>query len=1007
MSITNYFIKHPVVALVLNCMILLVGVLCLESLSIREYPPVEFSKVIVSVIYPNASAELMESSVTNVLEDELSGIEGMDYITSQSADNRCTVTINFKAGTSMDRALLAAREAVSKARGLLPKDIEEPIVQRQVNTDGPPFIGIMLESADRDNAALMHYANLNLKNTFRSLDGVASVLIWGSPYTYRIALDAKKMFAFGVNADEVSAAIARSNLSLPIGKFQKAVPMTLVAELKNVEDFENLIIREGTYNQKPIYLKSLADITLTSDNENVRVRVNHKPGLAIAINRASDANPIDVSERVHAEIKKIEKQLPDDLHLEVIIDQAEFVRASLHNIYSSILEAIILVLAVVFLFLRNFRSAIIPLVTIPISLVGSFLFLKIFGFSVNIMTLLAMVLAVGLVVDDAIVVLENITRHIEEGMKPLEASLRGAKEIGFAIVAMTLTLTSVYAPIAFVSGVVGRLFIEFAVALAGSVLISGIVALTLSPLMCSMMLRAHSKQLFPSIDRFLDNLSGNYEKNLALFMNKRAWAIACAVFSIVAMFMLIKILPSEMAPKEDRNLIGAFIPHIPGEDMDGYEQKIIDVESKVANIPEAQNCLTCIGQWGGYVILPLKPKVERKRWAYEIVGHLFPIALSFPSMDVWPWSWDSGLPGSDDATEGSTLSIAISTTDSYRTLFDQVEKVRMFIDERKIFDSVRQDLKLDNPGYSIELNTNLMAEIGILEPQVAKTIEVFFSGDTSQTFDMDGQSYKIRLEGNRSYWTLYDLYLNNRARDRISVGAIAKLVSTAQPLKLDHYNQMRSSTITIDLRKGEKIETAMPKLLEVLDEVLPSHYRKNWTGAAKAYLESSSTMLGLFVLAVVFIFAILAIQFEDFIDPLIILITVPLGCFGALLTVWLIGQSFNLYTQVGLITLIGLITKHGILIVEFSNQLVSEGMPLKTAIQKACALRFRPILMTTGAMMFGAIPLLVSQDAGCEARQVIGAVLVGGLGFGTLFTLFVLPTVCYAIKKMRVVSRNS
>ena len=1007
MKLTEYFIKHPVTTIILNSMIILLGLICFNSLSVREYPSINFPAINVVADYPNASAELVESSVTNVLEDKLAGVEGLEELKSFSSEGSTRIELSFRAGTSLDQALIAVRDGVGMARAQLPKEVRDPLVERKSQSSGLPFMVVSLESTVMDFGALTHYANLNLSNAFRSLKGVAGVQVWGQPYTFKIILDPKKLYAFGINADEVYDAIGRSNLSLPVGKFQNEVSTTLDAELKSVADYENLIIRPGNFSdiknkQHPIFLKSVASVELKTDDSKFRVRINGNPGLCMGIDKTSDSNPLEVSDLVRKQLKVMQPGLPQGMKIKVITDQAEFIRLSIKNIQSSIIEAIIFVLGIVFLFLRNIRATLIPLITIPISLIGSFLFLQAFGYSINIMTLLAMVLAVGLVVDDAIIILENITRHIENGMSALEAAIKGSREIGFAIVAMTLTLTSVYAPIAFINGVVGQLFVEFAVALAGSVLISGVVALTLSPLMCAKTLSdKHEKNLWPQVDVFLDKVIGAYSKILVSIISYKKTVLVVALILLAITAAFFKILPREIAPKEDRGLIGVYVPPIPGKDINTQEEKTIEVENLVKSIPEADGRLVFVGYWGGQVVLPLKPISERKRSASDIVASITPQMMSLPSIDAWPWSLDTGLPGVDDSVAGGDLELILSTVESYRNLLEHADKLRNVLEEDKFFESVRHDLKLDTMGYTIDLDLNAISTLNITQHQIARTIEIFFSGDQTLPFQKDGFLYHITLEGEKSPWTLDELYLTNSDGKHISLGTVAKMMPKAQPKDLFHYNQMRSTSIKAELKKGEKMETGMPILWKASNKVLPSTYKKTWAGAAKLYNESSNTMLFLFALALIFIYAILSLQFQNFIDPLIILFTVPLACAGALLFAWIFGQTLNIYTQVGLITLIGLITKHGILIIEFANQLRRDGLSLLDSILKSASLRLRPILMTTGAMIFGAIPLVLSHDAGSESRRAIGVVLLGGLSLGTLFTLFILPTLYYMVKTFR------
>lgn len=999
MNICAYFLKHPTISIILNIMILLVGMLCYQSLSIREYPDISFPIITVNTSYPNASPQLIETEVTNILEDQLAGIQGLELITSQSNAGNSNITMLFRAGSSMEKALNATQDAVGLARSLFPAAVKPPRIERQKQSDGLPFIGLSIESSSMDVGELTHYAHLNLKNAFRGLNGVASVSVFGQPYTYEINLDAKKLHSFGINADEVADALALNSLSLPAGKYQNIIPTTLDFDLITTEDYKNLLIK--TVNNHPVLLRSLADVQLKTDKEQFKIGVNGHSGLVLSINRSNDANPLEVSKAVHKELKLLKKNLPNGMKITPIIDQSEFIKASLRNIKSSIIESILLVLITVFVFLRNSRAIIIPLVTIPISLLGSLLFLKLFGFSINQMTLLAMVLAVGLVVDDAIIVLENIWRHIEEGMTPMQASLKGSKQISFAIVAMTLTLASVYAPLAFMDGMLGQLFIEFAVALAGSVIISGVVALTLSPLMCASFLNKNTKQFCPAIDVFFDTLSKKYCVLFTRIICKKELTLFIVMLSIGLTVFLYKLLPSEVSPKEDRGLIGVFVPRSSGDDLKSMDETLKQIDSAVGIVDETENKLTFSGGWGANFVMPLKSHSERKRTAEQIVQSLKTKMITVPSTDAHVWNWDTGLPGSDEAMNGNDLSLVISSTDAFSQLLDNTEHFKSIIDKNKMFASSSHNLRLDSIGYSIKVDKNTLAKLGITSRQVAKTIEIFFSGDRSTTFQKDNVVYNLTLQGTTRPWTLDELYITTASGKRVSLGALAKMEKISQPMQLEHVNQMRSVNLSVQLAPHQSFEKGMDVLWSMAKEHLPSQYKLSWSGAAKASIESSHKMLLLFILSIVFIYAILTVQFEDFIYPLIILFTIPLACSGALLFAYVFGQSLNIFTQVGLITLVGLIAKHGILIVEFANQLQIEGYSLIEAIKTSCSLRLRPILMTTAAMVFGVLPLVLSHDAGAESRRAIGIILVGGLGIGTLFTLFVLPAVYYFVSVSR------
>lgn len=996
MKITDFFIKHPVSAIILNAMIIIVGILSFYSLVVREYPDINLPKIMVETSFPNASPELIESQVTNVLEDELAGVEGVDYIESDSLFGKSIITLNFHIGTPVEKALVSIRDSISAAKASLPKDASDPIVTRSLKNSGPPFMGICVDSSSMGFSELTHYANIALKNHFRSVSGVSSVEVWGRPYTYKVTLDNKKMYNFGINANEVLAAIKTQAIALPVGKFRKESSITINNQIENAEDLENILLQNKLH---PVFLKSIAKIELGSEDQKLRIKVNGKPGLCMGINRTSDANPLDVSKLIHQKLQIIKESLPNNLNMEIVLDQAAFINSSINNIKSSIFEAIIFVLIITFLFLRNIKATIIPIITIPISLIGSLLFLKIFGFSINIITLLAMVLAVGLVVDDAIVVLENITRHLEMGETPLKAAINGSKEIAFAVVAMTLTLTSVYAPIAFISGMTGQLFIEFAVALAGSVIISGVTAITLSPLMCSSLLNEKQNKLFPIIDSLLDKLRQAYEKTLLIVINYNKMMIIFLLFSMFVSVLIFKNLPHEVAPLEDRSLIGIFIPQVAGKTIDHTESNVQKIEDMVTNLPEKQGIITFVSDRGGKIIMPLKPIEQRNRSAQAIVNSLRPAMTSLPSMDAWPWSWDTALPGLDDASGNSELQLIVSTSDSYQKLLETLNNIRNLAEEKKLFRSVHHNLSLDNLSYEIKINKNILAKLYLTEQQVAKTAEIFFSGDTSTYFKKDNILYPITLEGNILPWGLSELYITNLKGERISMAAVADFFPKANQNSLFHYNQMRAAKLktTIDGSLGE----SMNKLSSLVDEHLPATYQKNWTGIAKTHSDSAYSSIILFFLSLLFVYAILAVQFDSFIDPLIILFTVPLACLGALSAMYFSGLSLNIYSQVGIITLIGLITKHGILIVEFANQLHSQGNNLLDSIKKASSLRLRPIMMTTAAMVAGSVPLIISNSAGLEARYAIGIVLIAGLLLGTIFTLFVLPSLYYMVKMYR------
>ncbi len=1001
MNVTDYFLKHPVSAIVLNALIVVLGLICYSSLTIREYPAIDFPNINIHAYYPGASAELVETSVTNILEDVLGTINGLRTIISTSKDATSSIKLTFDNNISIDEALNLVQELVSKASSRLPKDVKPPIIERKTGDDGA-FMIISIKSDNMDAGDLTHYANLHYKNFFRTIKSIANVEIWGQYYNFQIKLDQQKMYRLAVDALDVFTSLKRANFGIAAGKYQNQVPISLNGELLTISDYEDLIIkRTKTKNKSVIFLKNIAEVKFITDDQNFRVRLNGKPAIAIGIYKNNDANALDVSNQVLKAVEELKKITSSNIEIDIILDDADFIRSSLKNIRASIVEAIILVIIIVFIFLGNLKATIIPLITIPISLTGSFLLLKIFGFSINIITLLAMVLSVGLVVDDAIIVLENIQRFIEKGYSPFEAASRGARQIGFAIIAMTLTLATVYVPFIFITSSVGDLFIEFAVALGGSVIISGIVALTISPLMCTVALE-HSvgSKIFTSFNRFFDLLNSYYSMSLNKLIHYKKLIILIITLNIALIFLISKFISHELAPPEDRSLIGAHTTNLSGYDSESINKKIIAIENILSSIDERKFLLAFINENMGNsnVVVPLKPMDQRSRSSREIIKSLEPTLSKLPSIDCYTWSNDSGLPMFADSSDSSTISLAISSQNTYRDLFDNVSKLLKIAQEQKLFSSIRQDLKMDTANYKLNIDMYKLSVLNITLEQIGKAVEIFFSGNRNLTFSKDAISYSILLQGNKSPWSLSELYVMSRKGKPIALSSLATMTLTSGPKKLYHHNQMRSTVIDASLHKGENLKNAMDKLLNLAKETLPPNYKKMWIGSAQSYLESQASIVSLFLLALIFIFAILSVQFQSFIDPLIILVTVPLACFGALGSIFISGQSFNIYTQVGLVTLVGLITKHGILIVDFANELYKENNSWRDSVIEATKLRFRPIIMTSLAMIFGSVPLILFNTAGYEARRSIGTVLIGGLTIGTIFTLFILPSVYLMVK---------
>lgn len=996
MSITDFFIKRPVLAVVVNLLILVVGFLSYSSLTLREYPKVSNPVFEITISYSNSSADTIEQEVTTPLEEALGGLDGLDSMNSTSSYGLSSVQVKFKAGTDIASAQSDIRDRLSMSRGNLPNDINEPIVKRQ-EADADPFLYLSLTSDQATFPELTHIANLYLKNPLKTIDGVSNIHVIGQPYVMKIYLNVPKMLQHGLDASKVYNIIKEYNVSLPAGRYHEANPITIDMTTSNVEDFQYIPVKES--KGAIVFLKDIADIKLSHLDDEI-TRVNGRPAVVLGVVKSSDSNPLTISDEVRERLPEFQSILPAHATLSLDFDKTKFIRGSLSAIKWTVIEAIVLVILIVFFFLRNFRSVLVPLFAIPMSLIGVMSLMILFGLSINTITLLAMVLAVGLVVDDAIVVLENIHRHIEEGMKPFEAALKGGREIGFAIIAMTFTLAAVYAPVAFIQDTIGQIFFEFAITLAGAVVISGIVALTFTPLMCSKLLRSHEKQYFPQVDIWLDKLESLYKKGLVTVISYPKTVLAVFVGAFLACISLFAVIPQALTPTEDRGVIGVFVPRLAGTTVDEFSVYAKKVEDVMRGVSDAEIYLMFVRDNNAMIVSALKPWDQRKKSAAQWVDIIRKEVEKIPSIQAHPWSWDSGLPGIEQVSaRGSGISFYLKTSGSYKELNKYADQVRDAIQKKAGFSKVYHNISLDRPSFKTVIDRHRLSLAGVMPQQVALTLSVMLDRNTGLEFKKEGIRYDVALLNKDKSYFLEEVYTLSPENKIVPLSSFMRLEKDVSPASLEHYNQLRSAAINASLDKGVKLSEGMKVFEQTADEILPKNIQYEFSGAAKKLQESSSMMLLLIAVALLFIFCILAVQFESFIDPFIIMFTVPLAGLGALLLVWLTGGALDIYTQVGLITLIGLISKHGILIVEFANQQQQAGLKMQEAIIEAARLRLRPILMTTGAMVFGAIPLVFALGAGAEARYAIGLVLVGGLTIGTLLTLFVLPSIYLQVKR--------
>ncbi|MFC5300354.1 efflux RND transporter permease subunit [Azospira restricta] len=1004
MKISDICIRRPVFATVLSLTVMLIGLVSYTRLPVREYPKIDEPVVTVDTTYRGASAEIIESRVTKPLEDSLAGIEGVDVITSISRQENSQITVRFKLERNPDSAASDVRDRVSRVRNKLPTDIDEPVIAK-VEADANPIIWIAFSSDVHSALQVTDVANRIVKPRFQTLPGAADVRIFGErKFAMRIWLDRERLAAYALTPADVEDALRRQNVEVPAGRIEsQSREFSVVAQtdLAQPDQFAAIIVKQaadGRGNSYPVRIADLGRVEIGAASERSTVRFNGRPAVALGVVKQATANPLELSKALRAELPKVTAELPQGMTVNIAYDSSVFIDRSIDAVFKTIGEAILLVLAIIFFFLRNVRATLIPLVTIPVSLIGAFALMFMFGFTINTLTLLALVLAIGLVVDDAIVVLENIFRHIEDGMPRLQAALQGAKEIGFAVVAMTITLAAVYAPVAFMTGRTGKLFVEFALTLAGAVLVSGFVALTLSPMMCSLLLKHEEKhgRAFVAVENFLNALTAGYQRVLAASLNRRWIVMLGFVVVAVASVFLLKVLKSELAPVEDRGIIlGVFVgPEGATLDYsDKYARQLEGIYSKTADVERyfVVSGNPTVSQ--GISFVGLADWKERTRNSLAVVKELFPKFAGIPGVLAFPVT----PPSLGQSPRERPINFVIVTSASYAELQGITGKILAEVAKNPGITNVDTDLKLNKPELAVALNRDKASDTGVQVEAVGRTLETMLGGRQVTRYKQDGEQYDVIVQvapdDRRRPDDIGDIYVRGKNGAMIPLANLVDVDERVSPRELNHFGQRRAVTITANLAPGYTMGEALKFMEAAAARALPAGYAVDYAGQSREFKASSASLALTFVLALAFIYLVLAAQFESFRDPFIIMLTVPLSMTGALLALWLSGGTLNVYSQIGLVTLVGLITKHGILIVEFANQLQEKGLAIKAAVVDAAVLRLRPILMTTGAMVLGAVPLALATGAGAESRQQIGWVIVGGLLLGTFFTLFVVPTV--------------
>ena len=1013
MQLAEVSIRRPVLAVVMSMLIVLIGVVSFKSLSLREYPKIDEPTVTVTTRYVGASAEVIESQVTKPLEDSIAGIDAVDVITSIGRAEQSQITVRFRLEKDADTAAAEVRDRTSRVRNRLPQAIEEPVIAK-VEADAFPVIWLAFSSDTLNALQINDLVNRVVKPRLQTVTGVADVRIFGErKYAMLVSLDHARLSSYKLTPQDVEDAIRRSNLELPAGRIEsnnREFSVSSQTDLTRPGQFGEIVIR--SVNGFPVKLRDVAQIKEDAANDRSVVRLNGRPAISAGVIRQATANPLELSKGVREMIPRLKADLPGDMSIEVANDNSVFIDRSIKNVFQTIVEAVVLVALVIFVFLRTLRASIIPIITIPVSLIGAFAMMALAGFTINTLTLLALVLAIGLVVDDAIVVLENIYRHIEEGLDPFSAAIKGVREISFAVIAMTLTLAAVFAPLAFTPGRTGKLFGEFALALAGAVIVSGFVALTLAPMLSAKLLRHNPNPSW--FDRFMERrltaLSNGYESLLTLILTRARWVVVMVmVGSGAGIAFIYPTMKQELAPLEDRGTILATVNAPDGSTLEYTDRYARSLEKFGQAYPEFDRIFANMGNptvGQGSVVYRAVDWDERKRTTLEIARELGAKFNSLPGVNAFPIT----PPSLGQGFRERPLNFVIQTSDSYQNLNQLTRQMMDEVAKNPGILSPDVDLRLNKPELRIEVDRVKAAELGVSIDVVARTIETMLGGRVVTRYKRDAEQYDVIVQTLASARNTPDdidvIQVRGRNDTMVPLSSLVKVRESVSPRELNHFGQRRSVSITANLAPDYSLGEAIKFMDETAAKVLKPGYTTELNGTSREFKNSQGALVIVFVLALLFIFLVLSAQFESFIDPFVIMLSVPLSMIGALLALKFTGGSLNVYSQIGLITLVGLITKHGILIVEFTNQLREEGMAMQEALIKASAQRLRPILMTTGAMVLGAVPLALATGAGAESRTQIGWVIVGGMSLGTVLAVFVVPTMYSLLARKSVPGPN-
>ncbi len=1007
MILSDISVKRPVLATVISLLLLAFGGLSFSTLPLREYPDIDTPVVSISTTYTGASSDIVESKITKVIEDSVSGIEGIRAIDSSSQDGRSTINIEFNVSRDVDVAANDVRDRVSRVLKDLPDEADPPEVAK-AEADASPMMWFVLTSPSMTGLQLTDYADRYLVDQLSVVDGVARVRMGGNKkYAMRIWLDRTKLAARGLTVDDVEAALRRENVELPAGHLesdQRDLAVRVARQYRTPADFSRMVLKRGKDGYL-VRLGEVARVELGAEDDRNDFRSNGIPMVGIGIVKQSKANTLEVARAVRAKVQELRKSLPAGMSLADGSDDSVFIQAAITEVYRTLAIAMVLVIAVIYLFLGSVRAMLIPAVTVPVSLVGSFIILAAFGYSVNLVTLLALVMAIGLVVDDSIVVLENIHRRVERGEPPLLASFRGARQVAMPVVATTLVLIAVFVPLAYISGNVGRVFTELAAAMGGAVAISMLVALTLSPMMCSKLLTPHTGRegLSHRVDALFERLAKGYDATLSHVLRHPLLMVIgmVAVFGLIGLLM--RMVPQEFAPDEDRGKFYVIMTGPEGASFDYSVRQMHKVEQALMSLRksgEAKRVLVRVPGFGsgdevntGIGIVILEDWSKRKRSANQIMGEMFMRFQQIPGVFTVPVSF-GGLK-SVGGGRGKPVQFVVGGS-TYEELARWRDIMLSDIAKNPNLLAVESDLKETKPQILVSIDRSRAADLGLSVQTIGRTLQTMFNSRRVTTYLDRGEEYDVMLEARdadrRTPQDLNNIYVRSTTADKlVPLSSLVTLSERGTADALQRFNRLRAVTISANLAPGYTLGEALNYLETTAKADLPPSAQIDYKGESREFKDASSALYFIFGLAIVVVFLVLAAQFESFVHPAVILVAVPLAVAGALIGLFLTGGTLNVYSDIGIVMLVGIAAKNGILIVEFTNQLRDAGRAFEDAIREACRIRLRPILMTAISTVFGSLPLVFAVGAGSESRTALGIVIVFGVSFATVFTLFVVP----------------